>query len=586
MPTVPIIPENAPFTGAQRLWLNGFLAGLFAEAGPAVKAESLKPRTPLLILFGTQTGTAEGLARRIASEANTRGFSARALDAASGPKVDWAAERNLLVVTSTYGDGDMPDNAQGFWNWLQTDEAKALAHLNFSVLALGDSKYEHFCAAGKKFDARLEELGAKRVHPRADCEVDYESIAKSWLEEVLVALGGAADSERREVQSAVAKSPDRAAASEGYSKSNPFPANLFTNRKLTGEGSGKEVRHFEFSLADSGLTYEAGDALGVCPANCPSLVNDFLHALGCDGEEAVPAPGGGEVSLRKALHECYEITKSSTELLKRVAEHNRALRQLLAAEDKDALRKWLWARDVIDLFLETLGLSFAPTEFVGLLKPLAPRLYSISSSPNAHSGQVHLTVNIVRYDSRGRARKGVCSSFLADRVGAQSSVPVFVQKSHGFRLPASGDTPIIMVGPGTGVAPFRAFLHERQAAGAKGRNWLFFGEQRAATDFYYRNELEAMQASGHLTRFRTAFSRDQSDKIYVQHRLLEDAAELWAWLQEGAHFYVCGDASRMAKDVDAALHRVAETAGGLSSEAAGEFVQTLKTDKRYQRDVY
>jgi sulfite reductase (NADPH) flavoprotein alpha-component len=259
---------------------------------------------------------------------------------------------------------------------------------------------------------------------------------------------------------------------------------------------------------------------------------------------------------------------------------------LLAAEDKDALRKWLWARDVIDLFLETLGLSFAPTEFVGLLKPLAPRLYSISSSPNAHSGQVHLTVNIVRYDSRGRARKGVCSSFLADRVGAQSSVPVFVQKSHGFRLPASGDTPIIMVGPGTGVAPFRAFLHERQAAGAKGRNWLFFGEQRAATDFYYRNELEAMQASGHLTRFRTAFSRDQSDKIYVQHRLLEDAAELWAWLQEGAHFYVCGDASRMAKDVDAALHRVAETAGGLSSEAAGEFVQTLKTDKRYQRDVY
>lgn len=586
MPTVPIIPENAPFSAAQRLWLNGFLAGLFTESVFATKAESLKSDASLLILFGTQTGTAEGLARRIASEANTRGFNARALDAASGPKIGWAAESNLLVVTSTYGEGDIPDNAQGFWNWLQTDVARSLAHLNFSVLALGDSNYEHFCAAGKRFDARLEELGAKRVHPRADCDVDYESTAKAWQEAVLAALGAAAASEGQAGPSALEGTSGCIKDGEGHSKSKPFPARLVTNRKLTGEGSGKEVRHFEISLEGSGLTYEAGDALGVFPTNCPSLVNEFLHVLGCDGEEAVPAPGGEEVPLRKALHECYEITKCGTDLLKRVAEDNRALCELLAAESKDQLKKWLWAREVIDLFLETPSLSFSPEDFVGLLKPLSPRLYSISSSPKAHSGQVHLTVNIVRYDSYGRTRKGVCSSFLADRVGAQSPIPIFVQKSHGFRLPPSGDTPVIMVGPGTGIAPFRAFLHERQAAEAKGRNWLFFGEQRAATDFYYRDELEAMQASGHLTRLRMAFSRDQSDKVYVQHRILEDASELWAWLQEGAHFYVCGDASRMAKDVDAALHRVAETAGGLSHDAAREFVQTMKTDKRYQRDVY
>ncbi|HSU56482.1 MAG TPA: sulfite reductase flavoprotein subunit alpha, partial [Candidatus Dormibacteraeota bacterium] len=502
MPTVPIIPENAPFSAAQRLWLNGFLAGLFTESAPAANADSLKAKAPLLIIFGTQTGTAEGLARRIASEANARGFSARVLDAASAPKVGWATESNLLIVTSTYGDGDMPDNAQGFWNWLQTDAANALAHLNFSVLALGDSNYEHFCAAGKKFDARLEGLGAKRVHLRADCDVDYETTAKTWQEAVLTALGGADALDCQAGQSALEASSARVTETAGHSKSKPFPARLVANRKLSGEGSGKEVRHFEISLEGSSLAYEAGDALGVFPTNCPSLVNDFLHALGCDGEEAVPAPGGGEVRLRKALHECYEITKCGTELLQRVAEHNRALRELLAAESKEPLKKWLWAREVIDLFLETPGLSFSPAEFVALLKPLSPRLYSISSSPKAHAGQVHLTVNIVRYDSWGRTRKGVCSSFLADRASAQSPVPVFVQKSHGFRLPASGDTPIIMVGPGTGIAPFRAFLHERQASDAKGRNWLFFGEQRAATDFYYRDELEAMQASGHLTRLR------------------------------------------------------------------------------------
>jgi sulfite reductase (NADPH) flavoprotein alpha-component len=580
MVKVPFLPENAPFTAAQRLWLNGFLAGLFAQH-ESQTAESSAPAKPLLILFGSQTGTAEGLARRAASAATGRGFLARVMEANDATKLEWSSETRLLIITSTYGDGDMPDNAQGFWDWLQTDAAKTLAHVEYSVLALGDTHYENFCAAGKKVDERLEQLGAKRLHPRTDCDLDYAGPAQTWLEGVLSAFGASASQQSGTPQTAVPEP-----AEQGFSRTNPFPAVLLTNRRLTAEGSGKEVRHFEISLERSGLVYEVGDALGICPANCPSLVDELLQALHCDGEEAVPNPRGDEVPLRKALTDCYDITKPGTELLQRAAAQNSDLRLLLAPDRKDALRQWLWGREVLDVLLGTPSFAIPAAEFVCLLKPLAPRLYSISSSPKIHVGQVHLTVGIVRHAAHGRARKGVCSTFLADRAPGRIPVPVFVQKSSSFRLPANGDTPIIMVGPGTGVAPFRAFLHERQAAGAKGRNWLFFGEQHATTDFYYREELEPMRQSGHLTKLSTAFSRDQADKIYVQNRMLEEAGELWAWLQDGAHFYVCGDASRMAKDVDAALHGVIETASNQSPEQATEFVNQMKAEKRYQRDVY
>ncbi|MEA3187931.1 MAG: sulfite reductase flavoprotein alpha-component, partial [Chthoniobacter sp.] len=371
-----------------------------------------------------------------------------------------------------------------------------------------------------------------------------------------------------------------------FSRKNPFPATLLTNRKLTADSSAKETRHFEISLEGSGLTYEVGDALGVFPTNCPALVEDILRALNCDGEEAVPAPDGGEVPLRIALERHYEITKAPAPLLKLIAERSAdpTLRDLLIPDAKDALKHYLWGREIVDLLVDFSSAKVGAAEFVGLLKKLQPRLYSISSSLKAFRNQVHLTIAAVRYESFGRKRNGVCSTFLADRVNG--SVPVFVQTSHGFRVPPCDDRPMIMVGPGTGVAPFRAFLHERRATGAKGRSWLFFGDQRAASDFLYREELEAMLADGHLTKLSTAFSRDQAEKIYVQNRMLENAADLWAWLQDGAHFYVCGDASRMAKDVDATLHSVIETAGGLSKEDAEAYVQKLKTEKRYQRDVY
>jgi len=579
------IPETAPFKAEQRLWLNGYMAGLlagrnFVPTNGNGAGNIFPPTIPLLILFGSQTGTAEKIAKQIAKESKSRGCNARVVDAAEHSKIDWSKETNLLVVTSTYGDGDMPDNAQAFWDWLQTDAAKSLAHLSFSVLALGDTNYEQFCAAGKKIDARLEQLGAKRIHPLADCDLDYETKAKTWTDEALAILMPAAQN-----TAVLATKSEVTSAATNWSKTNPFPARLLTNKKLNADGSQKETRHFEISLEGSGLNYEAGDALGVWPSNCPELVEEILRALGGNGEETVTISSGA-FPLRHALLEKLDLGKPSAELLRHFAKTNSALRDLLATERKDDFKKWLWGRGIIDLLLENPDIKFSAAEFAALLKPLAPRLYSISSSPKAHAGQVHLTINVVRYESFGRVRKGLASTFLADRASTETPVPVFIQTSHGFRLPTDSSTPVIMVGPGTGIAPFRAFLHERRAVAATGKNWLFFGEQRAPTDFYYRDELEKMFSEGHLTKLSTAFSRDQAEKIYVQNRILENAAELWSWLESGAHFYVCGDASRMAKDVDDALHKIIETAGGKSADDAKAYVARLKTERRYQRDVY
>ncbi|MHA3769957.1 assimilatory sulfite reductase (NADPH) flavoprotein subunit [Verrucomicrobiota bacterium sgz303538] len=588
---IPFIPDNAPFSPEQRQWLNGYLAGLFSDAAGAFAARAAAglsavpatPAKPLVLLYGSQTGTAEGLAKKTAKEAEKRGFAPKVVSMEKFESVDLAKEENVLVITSTYGDGEPPDNAQGFWNYLKSDTAPKLNRLHFSVLALGDTNYPAFCQFGKECDARLEALGAQRVHPRIDCDVDYEEPAKAWTDGVFQALAGSTSGA---FSAEITLEAGTSTAVTGYDRKNPFPARLLTNRLLNAEGSGKEVRHFEISLEGSGLEYEVGDALGVVPANCPALVNELLAVLGFDGEEAVKVPNGGVTALRVALLSHYDITKPSTELLKAVADRTSddTFRALLDPSNREGLKKWLWGREVLDALALVPG-AFSPEELVSLLKKLQPRLYSISSSPKAHPGEVHLTVGAVRYDAHGRARKGVCSTFLADRCN-EASVPVFVQVSHGFRVPADMNRPVIMVGPGTGIAPFRAFLEERRATGAKGKNWLFFGDQRRATDFLYKEELEAMHAGGHLNRLDLAFSRDQAEKIYVQNRMLEASGELWAWLEEGAHFYVCGDASRMAKDVDTALHQVIETAGGLTKEAAAEYVQKLKTEKRYQRDVY
>lgn len=590
MTPVPFIPENAPFDQEQRVWLNGYLAGLFSNAGgdfasrasAGLSAAPSGPKLPLLLLYGSQTGTAEGVAKRTAKLAESRGFAPRIVCLDKFETVDLLKEESVLVITSTYGDGDPPDNAQGFWNWISSDTAPRLDQTRFSVLALGDSNYAAFCEFGKRCDARMEALGAKRIAARVDCDVDYEKPASSWTDSVFAVLAADAPATNGRV---VTDEPGLPIG--GFSRKNPYPARLVANRVLNREDSGKEVRHFEISLAGSGIEYEVGDALGVIPLNCNELVTDLLAVLGCDGEEAVPTPDGAETSLRLALAQHYDITRPSTDLLKAAADRGAAggeLASLLDPVRREDLKKWLLGREVIDV-ISGLTTKFTFLEITALLKKLQPRLYSISSSPIAHPGEVHLTVGAVRYTSNGRPRKGVCSTFLADRAG-DSPVPVFVQPSHGFKLPTDASVPIIMVGPGTGIAPFRAFLEERRVTNAPGKNWLFFGDQKRETDFLYREQLEAWLADGHLARLDVAFSRDQREKIYVQHRMIEAAAELWSWLEQGAHFYVCGDASRMAKDVDAALHQIIETAGGLNTELSADYVKKLKTDKRYQRDVY
>ena len=381
------------------------------------------------------------------------------------------------------------------------------------------------------------------------------------------------------------------AAASAYSRKNPFPSRLHVNRKLTLEGSEKDTRHFELDLTGSGLVYECGDSIGVFPKNDPALAEEILHALHATGEETVPGNDGAPKPLRAALIEDYQITQPSKQFVQAISERGGEAASFLR-EMQDPLRKgdlesYLWGMEYVDFLASHQSAHFTPEEFVKTLRKLQPRLYSIASSQKAHKEAVHLSIAIVRYESHGRARKGVCSTFLAERVGEADRVAVFVHSAKGFRLPEDGNTPIIMVGPGTGVAPFRAYLQDRKVTGATGKNWLFFGEQRRGSDFLYEEEFTAFQSEGLLTRFDTAFSRDQAHKVYVQNRMLENAAEIWKWIDgEGAHFFVCGDASRMAKDVDAALLKIVETEGGKTPDEAALYIEELKKTKRYKRDVY
>lgn len=528
MPHVPVLPESAPFSAEQRAYLNGFLAGLFSHSpisgSTAANPPAMKAVTPMSILFGSQTGNAEKLAKVVAKEAASHSFAPTIHDMASYPTSQLASEQHLVIVASTFGDGEPPDNAKAFWDFLKGDAAPKLPGLRFSICALGDSNYPKFCQFGKDLDARLEALGATRVHARQDCDVDYDEPFGKWIAGTLACLGG----ETKKGSTTVTQTSSEAPKASEYSKKNPFPARLVTNRKLNGPGSGKDVRHFEISLEGSGLLYEVGDALGVVPTNDPARVDEILKALGCDGEEAVTGKDGQPAPLRLALLSHFDISKIPMPLLTGIASRSNdpALLKLTSPDANGEAAKFLYGREIIDLLIAHPSVKFAASEFISMLRKLQPRLYSISSSHKAHPGQVHLTVSAVRYESLGRNRSGVCSTFLADRATPDTPVPVFVHSNKAFRPPA-GDVPLIMVGPGTGIAPFRAFLEERKATGAKGKNWLFFGDQKSSTDYLYQEEIEAFQKDGLLARLDLAWSRDQSEKIYVQQRMLESASELW-----------------------------------------------------------
>ncbi|MBS1690646.1 MAG: sulfite reductase flavoprotein subunit alpha [Actinobacteria bacterium] len=575
------IPEDAPFNEDQRAWISGFLAGLhsrlamtLATPPPVVTTEQPAPGPSLSILYGTQTGNAEGVANDAAAAAKTQGFDVKVSGLDEIELEEFAGLKYVLIVTSTYGEGEMPDNAELFWDALSSSVAPRMEGVSYGVLALGDTSYDGFCQAGKLFDTRLEQLGATRVLQRVDCDVDYETQAAEWIQGALLALvptSGASGLPSTPPPSAVARS--------GWTRKNPFAAALVTNRLLSGAGSDKEIRHYEFALADSGIEYEAGDALAVIPENDPALVEAIAAHFRVSADTHVDG-----VPLGELLGHRYEISAPSKDLLGEVESRaeNEEFSHVLRGGVKETLDRWLYGKDILDI-LQIAGDDLSLEEFVGLLKPLAHRAYSISSSPLAHPDRIHVTVASVRYLGAGRERGGVCSTYLADRCG---TAKVFLQPNKSFRVPSDDTVPMIMVGPGTGVAPFRAFLQERERRGAGGRNWLFFGDQHRAHDFIYADELSGWQSSGVLHRLELAFSRDQREKVYVQTRMLEHGKELFGWLEEGGHFYVCGDASRMAKDVDKALHDVVAEHGGLDADAATEYVNTLKREKRYVRDVY
>lgn len=586
-----MLPESSPFSPDQRKSLDSLLAGFdalqrgwlsgFLAAGSAASSATAAPAAAgkLTVLYGTESGNTEQLADRAVKEAKKKGFKAVMKNMSDISPADLAKTENLLVIVSTWGDGEAPETAVSFHKAFMSEDVK-LDGVKFSVCGLGDTSYEKFCEIGKQFDARLEKLGATRIAPRADCDVDYEDTYTTWFTTAIQAIAP--------TTAAVAVSSFSAPVSTEFGKKNPFPAEVNENILLNGEGSAKETIHVELSLSGSGLQYEPGDALAVQPTNCPTMVKDIINAAKLTGTEEIEVKNVGKKNLADALREDFDITALSKAVLKKLAEatHSAALSELLVEEAKDKLREYIDGREIIDAVIDFAPKGLSAEALTGIFRKLPVRLYSIASSPLAHPDEVHLTVAAVRYKTHGRTRKGVCSTYLADLAKNGTNVPVFVQPNKNFRLPADDKTPIIMVGPGTGVAPFRSFVEHRAATGATGQSWLFFGDQRYTYDFLYQLEWQDFLKNGQLSKLDLAFSRDQPEKVYVQDKMLEKGAELYAWLEQGAHFYVCGDASRMAADVQEALISVVVNYGAKSREQAEAYIEELKKSKRYQRDVY
>jgi sulfite reductase (NADPH) flavoprotein alpha-component len=581
---LPFIPEDAPFTGDQKSWLSGFLAGVQSAKAMGEKdtgtsaATEMSSAPQVNILYGPQTGNAESLAMDAASAARARGFQAVVQGLDDVTMDAFCAMKRVIVTIATYGEGEMPDNAGLFWESLNSVDMPKLPEMQFGVLALGDTGYDEFCQAGKLLDMRLEQLGAKRLVDRLDCDVDYEDVAEEWIAKTIPLTSDA------KIIPSLVEVP-QAPVKSLWNRKNPYPAVLKVNSLLSGKSSAKEIRHYEFDLADSGITYETGDALNVMPVNDKGLVAKLLKRLAVSGEVIVK---GQDRTLSELLTYQFEISTPSRNLIATVEEKakDEMLSHVLKHGDKEALADFLWGKDTLDLLNINPQVSFSAETFLTLLKPLQHRAYSISSSPNKHAGSVHLTVASVRWQSNDRDHLGVCSTFLADRVDDKGTAGVFVSPNKAFRIPADDEAPMIMVGPGTGVAPFRAFLEEREFRKASGKNWLFFGDQTRASDFIYQEQLLEMEENGLLTRFDTAFSRDQEEKVYVQNKMHDNATELFRWLENGAYFYVCGDATRMAKDVDRALCDIVAAQGNMAADKATDYINNLKREKRYLRDVY
>jgi sulfite reductase (NADPH) flavoprotein alpha-component len=576
----------------QLAWVSGFFWGLAQNQSGVTSATSptqpaaavaAKPAGKLTIIFASQTGNAKGVAEALEQEALAQGIAVELFDASDYKGKNLAKETHVIIVASTNGEGEAPDNAIELHEFLQSKKAPKLPNLQYGVIGLGDSSYEFFCQTGKDFDAFLSKQGATPFIERIDCDVDYEAPASEWRAKALKTVKAALSAE---TQAEIVQLPVGQAVSghSVYNKQNPYTATLLSSQKITGRDSGKDVRHIEIDLEDSGLTYQPGDALGVWFENSSELANAILGKVGLSGVESVEVDGES-LSVHSALVSQYEITAANPQLVTKFAELSGSKKLQKLVEDKDKLREYATATQIVDVLAEKKT-KLSAEELVGLLRRLTPRLYSIASSQTEVDEEVHLTVGLVEYDKGDEKRYGGASSFLAQRLEEGGEVKVFVEHNNNFKLPQDDNTPIIMIGPGTGIAPFRSFIQERDNRDAEGKNWLLFGDRTFTQDFLYQVEWQKYLKSGLLTRLDVAFSRDQAEKVYVQHRILENAEQVWQWIQDGAYLYVCGDANRMAKDVHEALIYVTEQQGKMSRDDAEHFINDLRKAKRYQRDVY
>lgn len=573
----------------QLAWVSGYFWGVSQTGLPSTAntpqsqlSVAAQPAGKLSIIYASQTGNAKGVAEALKNEADANGIAVELFDASDYKGKNLTKETHVIIVASTNGEGEAPDNALELHEFLQSKKAPKLPNLQYAVIALGDSSYEFFCQTGKDFDTYLTNLGATSFLERLDCDVDYEAPASEWrkqaLEKVKETLSA---SDAQVVQLPVGQS---AHVENPWNKQTPYAASLLTSQKITGRDSGKDVRHIEIDLEGSGLTYQPGDALGVWYENSSELVSAILEQTGLSGIESIELDSES-ISIHSALVNKFEITASNPQLVTKYAELSSSKKLQKLVEDKDKLREYASNTQAIDVLKEKKT-QLTADELASLFRKLTPRLYSIASSQAEVEDEVHLTVGLVEYQQGDEARYGGASHYLTHRLEEGDSVKVFIEYNNNFKLPQDDNVPVIMIGPGTGIAPFRSFIQERESRDAEGKNWLFFGDRTFTQDFLYQVEWQKYLKSGVLSKLDVAFSRDQAEKVYVQDRILENAVEVWQWLEQGAYLYVCGDANRMAKDVHEALISIAQEQGKLGREQAEAFINDLRKAKRYQRDVY
>lgn len=591
---LPLTPEQlarlqaatTDFSQTQLAWLSGYFWGMINQHPGAVATEQPPAaEVPVITLISaSQTGNARRVSEQLRDDLLAAKLNVKLVNAGDYKFKQIAQEKLLIVVTSTQGEGEPPEEAVALHKFLFSKKAPKLADTAFAVFSLGDTSYEFFCQSGKDFDTKLAELGGVRLLDRVDSDVEFQAAAQAWRGNIVELLKSRVPAETPAQAAVTATGVVNEVFTSPYTKEAPLTATLAVNQKITGRDSEKDVRHFEIDLGDSGLRYQPGDALGVWYQNDPALVKELVELLWLKGDESVTVEGK-TLPLSEALTWHFELTVNTTNIVEKYAQLTSSAALLDLAGDKTRLQHFAQNTPIVDM------VRYAPAELnaeqlIDLLRPLTPRLYSIASSQAEADREVHITVGVVRYDIEGRARTGGASGFLADRLEEDGEVRVFIEHNDNFRLPANPETPTIMIGPGTGIAPFRAFMQQRENDGATGKNWLFFGNPHFTEDFLYQVEWQRYVKEGLLTNIDLAWSRDQQHKIYVQDKLREKGAELWSWINEGAHIYVCGDANRMAKDVEQALLEVVAEFGGMDLESADEFLSELRIERRYQRDVY